>query len=183
MNRNVKIFGLIIIAITVILFSLYYFMMANTKKHSPLEVVELRENGLEADIAYCRPYKKGRIVFGTEEEGALQPYGQYWRMGANEATVLTVNEPINFGGEELGPGSYSIYAFPGEGEWQIGINTDIGQWGFSEPNFDNEVFRVTVPVEYVNEITEQLTINFETVGENTNMVLRWDNAVVKIPIR
>ena len=75
MNRNTKIAGLITIALIVLVYFAFTFLRASTKKHSPLEVAELQEGGLEIAVTYCRPYKKDRMIFGEEEDGALQPYG------------------------------------------------------------------------------------------------------------
>ena len=45
-------------------------------------------------VDYSRTSVRERVVFGTKEEGALQSYGVYWRLVANEYTEA-VGE-INF---------------------------------------------------------------------------------------
>lgn len=182
MNRNTKIAGLITIALIVLVYFAFTFLRASTKKHSPLEVAELQEGGLEIAVTYCRPYKKDRMIFGEEEDGALQPYGVYWRLGANEATTIEINEDISFGNKQLAKGLYSIYAIPAEETWTVAINSATGQWGYSEPNYNKDVLRVEVPVIYSNEPVEQLTITFETDSTGTAMVLQWDTALARVPI-
>ena len=70
------------------------YQIATTKNHSPAATVTLKTPaGLGATVLYSRPYKKGRLLFGEAKDGALVPYGQYWRLGANESTEITF--PIN----------------------------------------------------------------------------------------
>ncbi|MEN8250297.1 MAG: DUF2911 domain-containing protein, partial [Bacteroidota bacterium] len=134
------------------------------------------------EIVYSRPYKKGRIIFGTEEDGALQPYGTYWRLGANEATTFEINREIMFAGNSLAPGKYSMYATPGKETWRISINSEANRWGFSEPDHNNDVMSVEVPVTYSDEVTEQFTINIGASGQGAEIILIWDTSIVKIPV-
>ncbi|MEJ0056894.1 MAG: DUF2911 domain-containing protein [Bacteroidota bacterium] len=55
-------------------------------KKSPIKTETYSDQGLDIKVVYCQPYKKGRVIFGEERDGALQPYGKYWRLGANAAT-------------------------------------------------------------------------------------------------
>ena len=107
---------------------------------SPPDTAHLDVNGLHVEISYSRPSVRGRVIFGSEDEGALQPYGSYWRVGANEATTITLNQDVTFNGMQLKAGSYSLYAIPGPDSFQIGVNTETGQWGAWEPDFSKNVF-------------------------------------------
>src|SRR5690348_4188951 len=49
---------------------------------------------LVARVIYCRPQKKGREIFGK-----LEPYGQVYRLGANEATEVQFFVPVKVGGK------------------------------------------------------------------------------------
>lgn len=155
----------------------------NTKKHSPVDTITFNESGLTLKTVYCQPYKKGRKIFGSTEAGALQPYGEYWRMGANEATTLEANRDITFAGKALKAGKYSIYAVTGEKMWRIGVNPDANRWGVPAPNFDDDVISVEVPVSYNDDIVEQLTMEFVAGDSGAVMEIRWENSVVKIPIK
>ena len=172
-----------ILGIFLILIGYVAYTLLTTKSHSPADVAKYDNNGLSIQVEYCRPFKKGRLIFGPEEDGALQPYGKYWRVGANEATKIIVNKPINIGGNELAAGEYSIYAFPGQSEWEIGIHPEWDRWGAFEPDYANELFRFKVPASNDMIETEQFTITFEEGDQvETNMVLRWDKTLVAIPI-
>ena len=73
----------IIIGVTIVY---YGYGLATTKSHSPAAKASYLNNGLNITINYYQPFKKGRVIFGKASEKALQPYGKYWRVGANEAT-------------------------------------------------------------------------------------------------
>ena len=47
--------------------------------------------------------KKERVIFGE-----LVPYGQDWRLGANEATEVTFYQAVEIGGTYLGAGTYTV---------------------------------------------------------------------------
>ena len=182
MNKAVKISVISIIVLMIVGFAGWEVLKSSTRKHSPLDVAELRSGDLEIDVTYCQPYKKGRLIFGEAAEGALQPYGNYWRLGANEATTFKVNRDVLFANKPLKKGEYTMYAIPGEDMWVIAVNAATGQWGAWEPNYDEDVLRVEVPVEYTNDIVEQLTIGFEPNAGTMYMVIKWDTAVARVPI-
>ena len=119
MTKKWKIVLLVFFSLVIILITAGALLKRNTKKHSPVDIINFNEGGLTLESVYCRPYRKNRTIFGSVEEGALQPYGEFWRMGANEATTLEANRDITFGGKALKAGKYSIYAVPGEEMWRI----------------------------------------------------------------
>ncbi|MBT32993.1 MAG: hypothetical protein CMO01_25320 [Thalassobius sp.] len=174
---------LLALAVAVIGFIGYIaYVMLNTRNHSPADTATYNQDGLNISINYCRPYKKERVIFGTEEDGALQPYGAYWRTGANEPTTITFGENVVFNGKQVEAGTYSFYTVPGQKEWTVALNAAIANWGYSEPDYSKEVHRSKVLADTPESPTEQFTISFEPQGNHTNIVLAWDNAVVKIPV-
>ena len=136
-------------------------------------------------IDYCRPAAKGRVIFGEKSAGALQPYGQYWRMGANEATVFETNVPLLVSEKELPPGKYAIYAFPGPKTWTIAFNSDWNRWGAMAPDAQKDVLRVEVPVNNAAERKENFEISFEDpdAAGTAYADLHWDKTLVRIPIK
>jgi len=154
-----------------------YYLKQNTKKHSPQANIEFLDQGLNINIVYCRPYKKGRLIFGSEQDGALQPFGKYWRLGANEATTIETNKPLIIGDKTLPAGKYSIYAVPGKETWQFGVNTVNNRWGATEPDYSKDLFKIERPVEYTKASLEQFTISIE----NSKIIISWDTSKVEIP--
>jgi hypothetical protein len=60
---------------------------------SPLAMVTMRNKTTYLKITYSQPHKNGRAIFG-----ALVPYGEVWRTGANEATEITITKDITMNG-------------------------------------------------------------------------------------
>jgi hypothetical protein len=127
-------------------------------------------------VTYCRPYKKGRVIFGGE--GALQPNGKYWRLGANAATEITFAKDILFGGKPVQAGMYVMYAVPGENTWKIALNSENGRWGAREVDHSKDVMSFEVPVERVAQPLEQFTITIDDYGVN----MAWDTIRVRAPV-
>jgi len=173
-----------IVIILVALGILGYFGMGiakkNTKKHSPEAVIEHKSGDFEMSVFYCRPYKKGRKIFGD-----LAPYDEVWRTGANEPTTITFNRLINFGGERIAAGTYSLWTIPQQTQWTVILNSEIPDWGanFSgeaahNPKYD--VIKVNVAAIESTEIVEQFTMEFIY---NVNLKMAWDDIYVTVPIQ
>ena len=98
------------------------------------------------------------------------------------ATKLTLDTDIIFGGELLAKGSYSLYSFPNEDHWVIGINSESDRPGGSPPDFSKDVARIKVPV--IQDVTslEQFTIIMQEEGGNMVLVIQWDKTQVRIPV-
>ncbi|MEM1271378.1 MAG: DUF2911 domain-containing protein [Bacteroidota bacterium] len=76
-------------------------------------------------ITYGRPGVKGRTVFGE-----LEPWGEVWRAGANEATVFAVDGDVTINGQPLEAGVYALFMTPNEsGAWTVHFNSVANQWG------------------------------------------------------
>jgi len=165
-----------------ILFVLY--TVATTRNHSPADVAKFEGDALNVEVHYCRPYKKDRLIFGSKSEGALQPWGTYWRVGANEATEIVFSADVRIEGKTVKAGRYRVYAIPGKEEWKIGLNEELGKWGYWKPNFDQDVMNFTVPSKELEQPVEQFTINFEAApeGKGTVMIWQWDTVEVRTKI-
>jgi hypothetical protein len=170
--------GVLILIIIIGLFVLNY----RSRSISPPAKAHYEQGGLSIEISYSQPGMRGRKIFGTKEEGALLPYGVYWRMGANEATEITFNKDVFFNGSDLPAGTYRMYAVPGEREFEISLNSSVGKWGYSEPDFSLDVLKTRVPVQNTGSSIEQFTIRFEEDGALVLIVCEWSDVAVKIPV-
>lgn len=177
-----KIFtGIGIVVILFVVWAVYGLFFA--PKASPNKTTEFSGNGLEIKVTYSQPSKKGRLIFGEEKDGALQPYGKYWRLGANEATEITFSKNINFGGKPVDAGTYRMYAVPNATSWQVSLNSELGVFfGVREPDYDLDVAKVEVPAQMAPSETEQFVINFSNDSTTVNMDFVWDRALIRIPI-
>lgn len=151
---------------------------------SPLDSVSFEVAGGQVKVCYGRPSVRGREIFGAE----LVPYGQVWRTGANEPTMIHTSVPLQIGDIRVDPGTYSLYTVPGESEWQIIVNRSTEQWGiesqYTEEVQAQELGRVTVPAEQIGEPVETFTIQaVPKDGGSVDLVLEWERTRVAVPIK
>jgi len=179
MNKLLRNIIIVVVILGITAFAASYFIKKETKKNSPQDTVEYIDSDLKLKIVYCQPYKKSRVIFGTEEEKALQPYGKYWRLGANEATTIETNQDLIFGNKKLKKGIYGLYAIPGKEVWKFGFNKESNRWGASEPDYKKDLFSIEVPVSYTNESLEQFKIQIT----KDEIIFRWDTSEAKLPYK
>ncbi len=166
------------VGVVVILFSAYIvYVMATTRSHSPAAQSEFSSQGTTITIDYCRPFRKDRVIFGD-----LLPYGQYWRTGANEPTIIRFNKDIVIDGNTLRAGSYRLYTIPNQKEWTVAFNTDLEKWGYFEPDYDLDVLRIKVPVEK-SDMQDQFLIEIIESEAGANVIFSWEQTQVQLPIK
>jgi Protein of unknown function (DUF2911) len=173
----------IVIGILLLAYAAYFvYGIITTRSHSPSETKAISHEGLDVKVIYCRPYKKGRLIFGSEQDEALVPYEKYWRLGANEATEITFSKDVTFAGKPIQAGTYRMYAVPHASSWEVSLNSELGKFGFFEPNYALDVAKVDVPVTNAPQETEQFTITFDPDSSGVNMNMAWDKTLVQVPI-
>lgn len=158
-------------------------LQVQTKKYSPEDLVTYSEAGNQLSVFYNRPFKKGRDIFGS-----LVPFGEVWRTGANEATIFSVKKRIEFGGKKLPAGNYTLWTIPGPDLWTVIVNSKQYPWGITEDGQPSreanaDVLQVQVPVKETPDDIEQFTIAFAGQGENPDLVFKWANTEVSVPLR
>lgn len=168
-------FGLLIVAIVG-----FFGLRRYTKSFSPEAVAETNMNGAKIKVTYSKPSKKGRLIFGREEDKALLPYGKVWRTGANEATIIEIGKDVYLAGTPVKAGTYSLYSIPGQSHWQIILNSDVGQWG-TDYNDGKNVVKVDVSIRIRRTVQELFDIYFEEMPSGSNMILSWDQTEALVP--
>lgn len=151
------------------------------ERQSPYDSVSVTIDGGEAQICYSRPSLRGRTMIG----GEAVPWGQLWRFGANEPTIIHLNTAASIAGATVEPGSYSLYTVPQEGEeWMLVVNRSTSQWGHEgqyTPEVESqEMGRYPIRAETLDEPVEQFTIR--EAPERPGIVAEWQNSRVHIPI-
>lgn len=155
-------------------------MEAAQDRPSPLQTVDVTLDGQDALLCYGAPSARERTVMGE-----LVPFGQPWRMGANEATALHLPFAATIGGVAVEPGSYSLYAVPGESEWEIHVNGNAERWGIpiSEDVQGADVGSFTAQPAATDGMVETLTYSWESHGEGMgHLVMEWEDTRVEIPV-
>ncbi|HLT75424.1 MAG TPA: DUF2911 domain-containing protein [Ohtaekwangia sp.] len=178
-----KTIWIIIASIVVLLVAAYAFLMYRNRSLSPPGEVSATTGDLTVSITYSRPSVRERLIFGTEEQEALQPYGKYWRLGANEATEVTFNRDVTFNGSAVKAGTYRMYAVPGPEEFEIALNSQLGQWGAFEPDYELDILKTRVPVAETSSHVEQFTISLPVVDSGIDIVFEFGETRFVVPVR
>tara|TARA_B100000809_G_scaffold68876_1_gene66087 strand:- start:1025 stop:1570 length:546 start_codon:yes stop_codon:yes gene_type:complete len=176
----------IIILIISVLFAavILFFAYATMFPASPLQTTTYSSENATYEVEYSSPFKKDRLIFGNESEGALVPFGKYWRTGANAATTFSTSEDITFGGESLQAGKYSLYTIPGKEKWTIALNSvNDTFFAIAEADQDEDVLRISSKSIKISESVEQFSIDFSADSLNTYLNLKWDKTLVSIPLK
>ena len=169
-------------ALLVVLTAAFFYLNYRNRTMSPPGSASLTNDDLSVSITYSRPSVRGRLIFGTKEQGALQPYGQYWRLGANEATEITFNKDVNFNGSQVKAGTYWIYAIPQEGGFEIILNTELPPWGAFEPDHSFDLLKTRVPVEKTASSVEQFTISLLPIERGVSVIFEWSDVRWSVPV-
>ena len=155
------------------------FLNHKNRTASPPAQVTYSQNGYDLKVAYSRPTKKGREIFGK-----LVPYGKVWRTGANEATLFTTGTPLTIGGKALPAGTYSVFTIPEASAWTVIFNKGEYMWGInmdktSPRKPEDEVLQVVMPVTPLATEVEPFTIAFE---DGPALAFSWDKTSVRVPV-
>jgi hypothetical protein len=143
---------------------------------SPRVTVDGSVAGARISVAYGRPAARGRVVMGN-----LVPYGEVWRTGANEETVLTVGQPIQLGTLRLEAGTYSLFTVPGPQDWELIVSRQTGQGGLGyDPAHD--VGRVRMQQRALDQPVERFTIGIREELERGTLTMSWEHVEVSVPI-
>jgi hypothetical protein len=146
---------------------------------SPTATLKQRVGLTDIEITYSRPGMKGRKIFG-----ALEPFGETWRAGANNATKVVFSTPVKIGGTELPAGTYGLFAVIGKDEWTVIFNKISAQWGAYSYNQKDDVVRVKAKVAAITPAVETFTIDINDIrDESATINLVWENTCVAVPFQ
>ena len=150
------------------------FMAAQGKPSSSKEVATGKINGATITINYGSPSVNGREIWG-----ALVPFNQVWRAGANDATTFETDKELTVEGSKLPAGKYSFFIIPNDKECVIIFNKEAKQWGAYKYKEKEDQLRVTVKQKVAKEKTEKLVY---TIDKNT-IALSWDNWTIPFSVK
>lgn len=142
-----------------------------------LKIQDKASEPLVARVVYSRPQKKGRVLFGD-----LLPYGQVWRLGANEATEIEFFRDVTIDNKKIKKGRYTLYALVNPDKWTLILNKETDTWGAFRYDSSKDVLRTTVPVEKQTDITEAFSMAFQKAKKGADLMILWDNVLVRLPI-
>jgi Protein of unknown function (DUF2911). len=133
----------------------------------------------EVSVEYSSPAVKGRPIWG-----ALVPYDQMWRTGANQATKITFSRDVTLGDKPVPAGSYALFTIPAKGAWTVILNKKADQAGTARDyKADLDLVRFQVHAKPAPH-RERLAFLFSDFTEDKGSLdLEWDKLRVSIPIK
>lgn len=124
--------------------------------------------GQKIEVNYWRPSARGRKIFGE-----IVPRTKFWRLGANNATEISLAQPLVFQNQKLEAGKYTLFAVPTAAGWQLCFNRKTGIWG-TEYDPAADVLRVPLREEALPEHVEKLTISMAAAGGGGVFRVDWE---------
>jgi hypothetical protein len=149
-----------------------------SKRPSPPATAEcMLTGGKTVIIDYSSPRAKGRKIYG-----ALIPYGQVWRAGANEATTFVTTTDLTVGGTSVPAGSYTIFTVPNADKWQLVISKKTGEWGTAYPGTGEDLARIDMKVSQLPSPVENFTISLDKGGAACSLRMDWETTRASVDI-
>src|SRR5579863_2176349 len=151
--------------------------MLNLPRASQHARITQRIGITDITIDYSRPQVRGRKIFGK-----VQAYGQVWRAGANENTVIEFTDPVTIEGQALGKGMYGLHMLPGEATWVVIFSKNHTSWGSFTYDQAEDALRVAVQPEAA-ENQESLSYDFDDPKPNSAVItMRWEMVAVRFKV-
>ena len=133
----------------------------------------------EITVDYSSPAVKGRPIWG-----ALVPYDQLWRAGANQATKITFSRDVTFGDKSVPAGTYALLTIPTKGAWTVILNKKTDQSGTARDyKADQDLVRISVHAKPAPH-RERMTFLFSDFTDDKGTLdLEWEKLRIAIPIK
>ncbi len=158
-------------------------LLAQQRRLSPHETISSVIDGNRVTIVYGRPHT---VKPGTTEVrkiwGGLVPYGKVWRLGADEATLLITQKPIEMGGTTIPAGAHTLFMLPEEsGTSKLIVNKQLGQWGL-QYNEGEDLARIDLQKDATDSKVDQFTMAIAKGSSGGGVLkLMWENTQFSVP--
>jgi len=161
---------------------------AQHPRKSPHETVSAvfgsYDTGNRISITYGRPYTADPKTGQPRKIwGGLVPWNEPWRLGADEATTMTLLRPFVFGETPVPAGAYTLYLIPSDtGPSMLAISRSVGQWGIPLDS-DHDFARIPLKKGLLGAPVDQLTLGFENAtSSGATLTIKWETTVFSLPI-
>ncbi len=140
---------------------------------SPHVQVAWEVEGANIAITYGRPLLKSRVVGDTVEPRD----GIVWRLGADEATILTTDRDLMLGSAHVPAGEYTLWTLTNGDTTELIVNSETGQWGTAY-DASKDLARTEMTVSTLETPADQLTLHIE----DSALRLEWGALAASLPI-
>ncbi|MEP0713808.1 DUF2911 domain-containing protein [Algoriphagus sp.] len=145
---------------------------------SPRTTAMAMTGGNHIHIDYSAPSARGRQIFG-----GLVAYDEVWVTGAHKATSIKFDQAVLINGKELKPGKYGLFTIPGKDEWTVILNQDWDMHLADDYKDANDILRIKVKSESLNETVEALTFDVkEKDTKTTTIAMSWDKTRISFDV-
>ena len=155
-------------------------LFAQQKRVSPHETISARVGPARSlvEVVYGRPYSKDpktgdkRKIWGT-----LVPFGQPWRMGADEATLFITPIDLTVGETTIPAGSYSLMMLPAaDGSAKLIFNKQTARWGIpiTAAVTKDDLFTLDMKKAPLDPEVDQFTITLTGAADKLTLSAQWE---------
>lgn len=128
-------------------------------------------------ITYHAPAVRGRMIWG-----GLVPNNEVWVTGAHRATALDISSAIEINGVVLPEGKYALFTIPGQNEWTVIVNKKWDQHLADEYNQNEDVVRLTVKPQALENLRERLLYSINSESDKTGTIsFAWEKIKIVVP--
>ena len=129
-------------------------------------------------VDYSSPGVKGRKIWG-----AVVPYDQMWRAGANSATKVTFSRDVSFADKPVPAGTYAFFVIPTKGAWTVILNKKADQPGTGRDYKQaDDLLRVQVTPKAA-PFRERLAYAItDFTDDKASLELEWEKLRLAIPL-
>ena len=129
-------------------------------------------------VDYSSPGVKGRKIWG-----AVVPYDQMWRAGANSATKITFSRDVSFADRPVAAGTYAFFVIPTKGAWTVILNKKADQPGTGRDYKQaDDLLRVQVTPKAA-PFRERLAYAItDFTDDKASLELEWEKLRLAIPL-
>jgi hypothetical protein len=127
---------------------------------------ELKAGAGTITIDYGQPSLKGRDMLSQLKEGS------FWRMGMNQATVLTTPVDLAFGATKIAKGSYSLWLKRVGEAFELVFNSQTGQWG-TQHDPAKDVSSVAMKSAPLASPVETFAMELKPAAKGGELALSW----------
>ena len=149
---------------------------------SPVDSSIAKVGDATISVRYARPRTRGRTIFGN-----IVPFDTVWRTGANDATVIQVDQEIRIGKTVVPAGTYTLFTRPSRSSTLLILNKETTRDGepLAGTDYDakNDFARILMATRTVPTTVPQLTIEVQpgTAKQGTLRIV-WDKREMSVPI-
>ena len=136
-------------------------------------------NGAHIHIDYSSPSVRNRIIFG-----GLLAFDEVWQSGAHNATWIETDYDLKINDKLLKMGKYGFFTIPSKDEWIIIFNSNWDQHGKDEYDEKDDVLRIAVTPETLEENVERLRYEVNEIGDGIGEIsLLWEKTKVSFQFK